>query len=134
MARYKALQKDYKAERMKKRERIHRAVNFAYIVFMVIGLIVGGMNQDNAAITGLALLIMGLGSLPVALFYTYMLKKGWRHPLWFDNPQISYLIKSEIKEQEIASERLSLVLMTVFLFLFSIALPICGILRLFEIL
>ena len=97
MARYKAIQRDYQAERMKKREQIHRAVDIAYVVFMVIGLIVGGMNQDNATITGLALLIMGLGSLPVALFYTYMLKKGWRPLLWFDNPQIRYHIKGEVK-------------------------------------
>ena len=71
MARYKAIQRDYQAERMKKREQINRAVEIAYVVFMVIGLIVSGINQDNTTVTGLSLLVMGLGSLPVALFSTY---------------------------------------------------------------
>ena len=134
MARYKVIQRDYKRERYKKRERIHFTVNLAYVIFMVIGVIVGGINQGNTIVTGLVLLIMGLGSLPVALFYTYMLKKGWRPLLWFDDPQISYHIKSEVKEQEISSGRLLWVIMTFFLFLFSVSLPICGILRLLGIL
>ena len=134
VARYKVItSKDHQYELRKKRKRIHHIVDAVYVLLMLIGIVICGLNQFNDLITGVGLILMGIISIPIAIFYVYMYKNKWRPPLWYDDPKYRQYVDKKTKEKDFSEIRFKIIFLTVFLFLFSVGLPIAGILRLLGI-
>ena len=134
VARYKIItQKDDQYKILKKRKRIHHIVDAVYVLLMLIGIVICGLNQFNDLITGVGLILMGIISIPIAIFYVYMYKNKWRPPLWYDDPKYRQYVDKKTKEKDFSEIRFMIIFLTVFLFLFSLGLPIAGILRLLGI-
>ena len=134
VARYKVItSKDHQYELLKKRKRIHHIVDAVYVLLMLIGIVICGLNQFNDLITGVGLILMGIISIPIAIFYVYMYKNKWRPPLWYDDPKYRQYVDKKTKEKDFSEIRFMIIFLTVFLVLFSLGLPIAGILRLLGI-
>ena len=134
MARYKVItSKDHQYELLKKRKRIRHIVDAIYILLMLLGIVICGLYQFNDLITGWGLILMGIISIPIAIFYVYMYKNRWRFPLWYDDPKYRQYVDKKTKEKDFSEIRFMIIFLTVFLVLFSLGLPIAGILRLLGI-
>ena len=77
-------------------------------------------------------IIMGVISAPVAVFYVYTIIKGWVSIFWYDYPEVKLPASREMREKEEEHDKLVRWFLAVFLILFSIGLPIGGILKLVE--
>ena len=133
MARHKKLKPiDHKYLLKIKRAKIHRTVDYVYLAIILPCILICGLNQSNALIVGLGLIIMGVISAPVAVFYVYTLIKGWVSIFWYDYPEVKLPASREMREKEEEHDKLVRWFLAVFLILFSIGLPIGGILKLVE--
>ena len=134
MARYKVItQKDDQYKIFKKRERIHHIVDAVYVLLMVIGIVICGINQNNNLIVGWGFVLMGVISIPITVFYVHMIENGWRPLRLYDNPDYQRYIDKKQEEKDLSEIKFLQIFVTVFLFLFSVGLPITGVLRLLEI-
>ncbi|MBR6650469.1 MAG: hypothetical protein IKL36_03570 [Clostridia bacterium] len=134
MSRYKVVKpKDHKQELKKKRNRILSAVEIIYVSLMLIALIIGGINQSNNTTVGIVLIIMGVISVPTAIFYIYIDIKGWEPPFWYDAPDISPYVSKKQKDEDLSKFLFFKAFITIFLVLLSIGLPILGILKILQI-
>lgn len=134
MARYKVITyKDEQYKLLNKRHRIHHIVDAVYVLLIVLGIVICGINQNNNLIVGWGLILMGAVSIPVTVFHTYMYKNKWRPALWWDEPNHRQYVNQKEKEDDLSAVKFWLIVETVFLFLFSTGLPVAGILKLFEI-
>ena len=133
MARHKKLKPiDHKYLRDKKRQNIRKTVDYIYLAIMLISILVCGLNQFNDTIVGWGLILMGVISAPVAVFHIYADVCGWETVFWYDDPDFSNVVSSETKEKDRARDKVLRLIETVALILFSIGLPIEGVLKLLE--
>ena len=117
MARYKVItQKDEQYKIFKKRERIHHIVDAVYVLLMVIGIAICGINQSNNLIVGWGFILMGVISIPVTVFYVHMIKNGWRPLRLYDNPDYQRYIDKKQKEKDLSEIKFLQIFMTVFCF------------------
>lgn len=135
MARYKVIKpRDHKYELLKKRMRIRKTADIIYIVLMLIGILICGINQFNNSIVGWGMIAMGTISVPIAIFHIYMDKKRWGILFWYDTPDFSsYYVSKEEREKNIAEAKFLRTFETVTLIIFSVGLPIFGVLKLLQI-
>ena len=134
MARYKVIKFGDSCYKLnKKRDRIRKAVDAIYIAFLFIGILICGINQFNSLIVGWGMIIMGIFSLPVAIFHIYIDINGWEPLLWYDKPEFKKYVNRSTKEEALSKHRVIRVIEKSFLILASVVLPILGILRLFGI-
>ena len=134
MARYKVIKFGDSCYKLnKKRDRIRKAVDAIYIAFLFIGILICGINQFNSLIVGWGMIIMGIFSLPVAIFHIYIDINGWEPLLWYDKPEFKKYVNRSTKEEDLSEHRVIRVIEKSFLILASVVLPILGILRLFGI-
>ena len=68
-------------------------------LLMLLGIVICGLNQFNDLITGVGLILMGIISIPIAIFYVYMYKNKWRPPLWYDDPKYRQYVDKKTKEK-----------------------------------
>lgn len=134
MARYKAVKPANHAYRLtQKRERVRKTVDAVYTVFLLVGILVCGINQFRDLIVGWCLIVLGVCTIPVAAFHIYTDKKKWQPLLGCDDPEIKQYTDREAREKELTAYRFIKSLETVFLILFSIGFPVFGVLRLLGI-
>ena len=134
MARYKVIKfGDSRYKLNKKRDRIRKAVDAIYVAFLLIGILICGINQFNSLIVGWGMIIMGIFSLPVAIFHIYIDINGWKPLFWYDKPELEKYVSRSTKEEDLSEHRVIRVIEKSFLILASVVLPILGILRLFGI-
>jgi len=101
MARYKVVKPiDHEKELKKKRSRIHRTVDSIYAVFMIIAIFIGGINQFNNLIVGLVMIVIGIGSIPVALFHIYIIANNWEPVFWYERYETSLPKKVVISKKK----------------------------------
>lgn len=132
MARYKAIKpKDHKYELAKKRERIRKTIDGVYISITLLCILICGFNQINNYIVGWGLIAMGVFSIPSALFHIYINK--WDVLFWYDTPELKQYISKKEREKDLSEIRFLGRFETALLVLFSIGLPILGVLKLLEI-
>lgn len=130
MSRYKVVKsQDRKYELKKKRDRIQSSICVIWFFLIIIGLIICGFNQNNDSIMGVSFIVMGIISVPTAIFYIYADLKGWKPIFWYDNPEIAVYASKEQKEKDISGFLFSRVLLTIFLVLFSIGFIVLGVLK-----
>ena len=99
MARYHAITlKDRKSTMDKKRRRICIIVDIIYILLLMSGIMIIGINQFNPLVVGCGLIILGCISIPVTIFHIYITKKGWSRSAIYtnDNPEVKIGIAIEI--------------------------------------
>ena len=133
MARHKKLKPiDHKHLLNIKRAKIHRTVDYVYLSLILTCILVCGLNQSNFAIVGAGLIIMGMISVPVAIFHVYTIIKGWKSIFWYDYPEVGFPISREMREKYEKEDRIARWFVAVFLILFSIGFPIEGIVKLVE--
>ena len=121
MARYHAItSKDRKSTMDKKRRRICIIVDIIYILLLMSGIMIIGINQFNPLVVGCGLIILGFISIPVTIFRIYITKKGWSRSAIYtnDDPEVKIGIAIEI----------------IFLTGCSVVLPVLGVLRLLGLL
>ena len=121
MARYRVItSKDRERTMNKKRKRICIMVDGIYVLLLMTGILIVGINQFNPLFVGYGLIIMGSISIPAAFFHIYITKKGWsRSALYTNNdPKVKIATAIEI----------------IFLTGCSVVLPILGVLRLLGLL
>lgn len=136
MARYKVVKPiDHEKELKKKRSRIHRTVDSIYAVFMIIAIFIGGINQFNNLIVGLVMIVIGIGSIPVALFHIYIIANNWEPVFWYERYETSLPKKSRDieKEKSLSEYHFLTAFEAIFYVLFSLVPPIFGILRILGI-
>ena len=134
MARYKVIKFGDSCYKLnKKRDRIRKAVDAIYMAFLFIGILICGINQFNSLIVGWGMIIMGIFSLPVAIFHIYIDINGWEPLFWYDKPEFKKYVNRSIKEEDLSEYRVIRVIEKSFFILASVVLPILGILRLFGI-
>ena len=134
MSRYKVVKPiDHNYLLCKKRHRIKLAIDWIYTILQTAALFICGLNQFNDKIVGYGLIAMGVISIPMTLFYMYVIKKDWKPKLWYDDPDIIKYVSHQEIEKDLSEVRTIRWLETVFLALFSIGLPILGVLRLLGI-
>ena len=134
MARYKVIKFGDSCYKLnKKRDRIRKAVDAIYVAFLFIGILICGINQFNSLIVGWGMIIMGIFSLPVAIFHIYIDINGWKPLFWYDKPEFEKYVNRSTKEEDLSEYRVIRVIEKSFLILASVVLPILGILRLFGI-
>ena len=134
MARYKVIKFGDSCYKLnKKRDRIRKAVDAIYLAFLFIGILICGINQFNSLIVGWGMIIMGIFSLPVAIFHIYIDINGWKPLFWYDKPEFEKYVTRSTKEKDLSEHRVIRVIDKSFLILASVVLPILGILRLFGI-
>lgn len=137
MARYKSIKPNLENPKFKlaqKKDRIRKTVDLVYVVLFLVCILICGLNQTNEQIVGWGLIIMGVFSIPVAVFHIYTDKKGWEPLFWYDAPEIRQYTDKKTREKDLEEYRFVRGIEAVFLVLFSLGLPIFGILRLFGIL
>ena len=76
---------------------------------------------------------MGMISIPSAIFHVYIDKKGWQPLFWYDTHNLRQYTSKETREKDLSEIKILRAFETICLILFSIGLPIMGILKLFEI-
>ena len=135
MARYKAIKpKDKRHELAKKRERIRTVTAYICFALVIICLIIGGINQQNAPIAGWSMIIMGIIILALATFILYTEKKGWQPLFPYDYCEESVRHAcNEIRKHDLENYRAGIFILITILFLLGIGVIIAGILRLFGI-
>ena len=135
MARYKVARPiDHRYILAKKRERIRKCADAVYVVLLLAGILICGINQRNDVVVGWGLIAMGILSVPAAVFHIYVDKKEWKPLFWYDNPETRQYIDKKTREKDLSEYRLIRTFEIVFLILFSIGLPAFGVLRLLGIL
>ena len=128
MAKYRAITSASAQSRLaKKRERICYAVDGCYAVLMIIGILIGGLHQQDPRYVGWSLIAMGILCLPVALFHIYVEARGWDPMLWGSH------IFGKPSGQELEKHRLLTVIVVGILLIMGVTLPIFGTLRLLGI-
>ncbi len=133
MARRKKIKPiDHKYLLNKKRDNIRKSFDYCYLILIFACILICGLNQNNALIVGWGLILMGIVSLPAAVFHIYIIIKGWRVLFWYDDPEIGRYITRETKEQDLKADKIWQWVEAVFLILLTIGLPIEGILKLVE--
>ncbi len=130
MSKHKVVKsKDRKYELKKKRGRIQLSIYVIWFFLIIIGLIVCFLNQNNDFNMGICLIVMGIISIPAAIFYIYADLQGWEPVFWHDNPEFSIYASKEQKEKNISDFLFFRALLTVFLVLFSVGFIVLGILK-----
>ena len=109
---------------------LNRYSQIICMFLMVLGVAVCGINQDNSVTCGWGLILMGVISIPVTAFHLWTDRKGWRPLLWYDDPDRKQYIDQETKEKDLATIRFFANFELIFFGLFSVGLPIVGILKL----
>ena len=133
MARHKKLKPiDHKYLFNKKRNNIRKAVDYVYLILSFACILICGLNQSNALIVGWGLIVMGIVTIPIAIFYIYTIVMGWRTLFWYDDPDIVCHMSKDMIERDRKADNIWRMIETVFLILLSIGLPIEGILKLVE--
>lgn len=131
MSRYKVVKpKDLKYEKLKKRERIRKTVDFSYLGIMLLFIVICGFNQAKDSVIGWMLIAMGAVSAPCAAFHIYIDVNKWKPLFWYDAPELRQLADSKMREKDLEKDRVFRTIETVAFVLFSIGLPIEGILKL----
>ena len=121
MARYKAItSKNRNRTTAQKRRRICTLVDGIYVLLLMAGILIGGINQFNLIIVGCDLIVMGLVSVPVTVFHIYITKNGWSRSALYTNDD------SEVK--------VGIAIEIIFLTGCSVVLPVLGVLRLLGLL
>ncbi len=136
MSRYKAVKpqlENTEVKQMQKRERIRKAIEIIYVMLMIAGIFVCGINQHNALMVGWGMFIMGSISLPTAIFYIYIERKGWKPLFWYDCSEGAQYISKQTKEKDLKECHLVRGIITIVLTLFSVGLPVFGILCLLAL-
>ena len=134
MSRYKVISAENKKyELAKKRDRIRKTVDGVYTFFMLSSILIGGLNQFNNIISGWILIILGVASIPVAIFHIYIDLKGWHPVLWYNAPEFKRYISRQMQEEDLSKIKFISAFVTIFLILISVVCPILGILRLLTI-
>ena len=136
MARYKVTTQNFENPQLKlarKRECIRKTVEGIWCALMILGILICGLNQHNALITGWGLIIMGLITIPLAAFFIYIQNKEWKPMFWWNHSEIGYYGDTKTNEKNLAEYRFILGFSTVVSLLFAIVLPILGVLRLLGI-
>ena len=132
MARHKKLKPiDHKYLLNKKREKIRKAVDYTYLILIFSFILICGLNQSNAFIVGWGLIVMGIISIPVAIFHVYTIVMGWRTLFWYDDPDIVCHMSKDMIKRDKNADKIWRMIETLFLILLSIGLPIEGIIKLF---
>ncbi|MBO5270877.1 MAG: hypothetical protein J6B77_08830 [Clostridia bacterium] len=133
MARYKKIPRrsdTMEKQRAKKRERIRRVFEVIWAVLTFSGILILGLNQENDTVVGIGLIAIGLFSIPLAFFYIYAMYKGWKPQFWYDAANASEYIDTKTKEQDLLEYHVIRIISIVILLLFSIVLPILGVIKL----
>jgi len=134
MARYKAVKpKDHRYELAKKRERIRKTVDGVYILLMLIGILICGINQFNNVIVGWGMIVMGIVSIPATFFHIYIDKHKWVTLFWYDTPELKSYISPKAREKDLSEVNFLHTFETVSLIIFSVGLPILGALKLLKL-
>ena len=134
MARYKAIKpKDHRYELAKKRERIRKSVDGVYILLILIGILICGINQFNNVIVGWGMIVMGIVSIPATLFHIYIDKHKWGALFWYDTPELKSYISPKEREKDLSEVRFIRTFETVSLIIFSFGFPILGALKLLKL-
>jgi hypothetical protein len=121
MARYKAItSKNRNRTTAQKRRRICALVDGIYVLLLIAGILIGGINQFNLIVVGCDLIVMGLISVPAAIFHIYITKNGWSRSALYTNNEPEVKIATAIE--------------IIFLTGCSVVLPILGVLRLLGLL
>ena len=133
MARHKKLKPiDHKYLLNKKRNNTRKAVDCVYLILLFACIMICGLNQSNALVVGWGLIIMGVISIPVAIFYLYTIVMGWRTLFWYDDPEIVNHMSKDMIKRDRKADKIWRMIETVFLILHSIGLPLEGILKLIK--
>ena len=128
MARYKLIKPQFEKPEItlaKKREHIRRTIDIIYVILMVVGILVCGINQNRDVIVGWGLIVMGLISVPTAVFYVYITIKEWNPVFYYD-----YIGSKKQKEEEIEKHQVVRFIVVISLIGFAVVLPVLGIIRL----
>ena len=136
MARYKVVKPiDREKELKKKRERIRITIDAIYVTFMIIAILIGGLNQFNNIVVGLVMIVIGIGSIPVAIFHVYIIADNWEPVFWYERYKVDLLKNNRDSEKEkLLSEYRSLrAFEAISCVLFSLIPPVFGILRILGI-
>ena len=134
MARYKMIrQEDLQYRLAQKRMKISETVDVTYVCLLLLSVAVCGFYQTNSLVVGGGLLFMGAISIAATLFHICTARKGWKPVFWYDDPQNQKYVTQEMREKSLAEMNLIQRLKLIFLSLFSVVLPILGILKLLEI-
>ena len=136
MARYKVVKPiDHEKELKKKRERIHRTVDAIYVAFMITAIFIGGINQFNNLVVGVVMIVMGIGSIPAAIFHIYIIADDWEPLFWYERYEVDLSKKNRDSEKEklLSEYHFLRALEAISCVLFSLVPPIFGILRLLGI-
>ena len=136
MARYKVVKPiDPEKELKKKRTRIHRTVDAIYVAFMIIAIFIGGINQFNNLIVGSVMIVIGIGSIPAAIFHIYIIADNWEPVFWYERSETDMPKKFRDSEREklLSEYHFLIAFETIACVLFSLIPPIFGILRLLGI-
>lgn len=116
-----------------KRHRIRITVDAVYVAFMLLGILICGINQRDVMITGWIFIIMGVISVPAAAFHMYIDQNGWGCVFWYDDPEFGSHMFSKEREKDLAKLRVLRGIETLFLILCSVGLPIAGILKMLGV-
>ncbi len=136
MARYKVVKPiDNEKELKKKRERIRITVDAIYVAFMIIAIFIAGINQFNNLIVGLVMIVIGIGSIPVALFHIYIIADNWEPVFWYERYEVDLSKKNRDSEKEklLSEYHFLRAFEAISCVLFSLVPPIFGILRILGI-
>ena len=121
MARYRVItSKDRKRTMNKKRKRICIMVDGIYVLLLMTGILIVGINQFNPLVVGCGLIILGCISIPVTIFRIYITKKGWSRSAIHTNDELEVKIGIAIE--------------IIYLTGCSVVLPVLGVLRLLGLL
>ena len=115
----------------KKRNCIRNTVDCIYIFLILLSIVFGGINQNNDTVVGWILIIMGIISIPYAIFHICIYINGWKPLFWYDTPEYQFCLKEKEKKEDIIEYKILCVFVIITLILFSIILPILGISKLF---
>ena len=131
MSRHKVVKpKDLKYEKLKKRERIRKTVDFSYLGIMLLFIVICGFNQGSDFVIGWMLIAMGVVSALCAAFHIYIDVNKWKPLFWYDSPEFRQYADSKMRENDLEKDKFFRTIETVALIIFSIGLPIEGVLKL----
>lgn len=144
MARHKVIVNDLAAERRKKqitlakkRKRLHYAVQVAWSVLVIAGIIVSGFYQEDQTIEGVCFIAMGIVTVPLVAFLIYTESHGWRDHVtrWLEygEKEDPLVLGEEYVKRKRRENLFEDIFVTVLLSFFCIGITIFGICRLLGI-
>ena len=136
MARLKKVYTDEKYERDRKRYRIQTFAGYVLAAYWVVGIIIGGIHQEDPMTVGIVVLLEGIGTLAYVAFRLYAWAKSWEVKTVYDEDPELYKSRHRFTDAYVKAKekaRTAWVILDVLLALSGIGFLIAGLWKILNV-